>query len=688
MKNTTGQALVAPSDIAEMASVSRGAVSNWRKRNADFPEAVSGTAAKPLFARNAVLTWLASRGHAVVQDSGEAHVWSTLNTLRGDIPAHEMGELVLALACARKLAEESAASSSLWDQICAGNVAEDGTAFVHTTKAENGLDPRWASLVSPSDHFDHRHWCKAGVVAMALDTVYLDDLPSITDYALAKITRAQIREGLEHGFVESRISEALGNLAAATGGKVLYDPACGTGTALLSALDVGLSPDRVIGHDISAGALRQAAQRAFLRDVDIELARGDVLAHDLDDGLLADVIIAEPPFGMAIRPGSVDLLDRRWAFGAPTPSSSETLWIQHTVAHLAESGRGFVVTSDGALFRGGSDKAVRTELVRRGCVEAVIHLPGKMLPHTSINLNVWVLQAPAHQVRPDILFVDASNVEDVEKQIGTWLPALDGADIDVPHSRADIREILAADADLSAVRWIQFSGPSSSEVANTYLDSWKRLNTTIDRISGLSNTIDHFAGTSGAHIVTVGELIDQGLLEMRPGRIGASDVPEDLQHVYVTHSQIRNGEIPDGEDPDKVPANLRADLTQDGDVLVTTQGSIAAKVDPGGGHLLGYGIYRLRSTDGEKLTQHYLELVLPGSWNDRFQRGSGIGRAEIRLLEVPLVPVPEQRHAHLADMSVNLLAEQANALLLNAELVRESMLDALRHNVAIPVADL
>ena len=38
--------LVAPSDIAEMAGVSRAAVSNWRKRNDDFPDPVGGTPAK------------------------------------------------------------------------------------------------------------------------------------------------------------------------------------------------------------------------------------------------------------------------------------------------------------------------------------------------------------------------------------------------------------------------------------------------------------------------------------------------------------------------------------------------------------------------------------------------------------------------------------------------------------------
>src|SRR5690625_3907565 len=49
-------------DIADLAGVSRPAVSNWRARNDDFPAPVEGSPERrPLFSFHEVLTWLAGQ---------------------------------------------------------------------------------------------------------------------------------------------------------------------------------------------------------------------------------------------------------------------------------------------------------------------------------------------------------------------------------------------------------------------------------------------------------------------------------------------------------------------------------------------------------------------------------------------------------------------------------------------------
>ncbi len=50
--------------IARLAGVGRAAVSNWRRRYADFPEPVAGSPASPLFSRVEVEAWLVSTGKA------------------------------------------------------------------------------------------------------------------------------------------------------------------------------------------------------------------------------------------------------------------------------------------------------------------------------------------------------------------------------------------------------------------------------------------------------------------------------------------------------------------------------------------------------------------------------------------------------------------------------------------------
>lgn len=53
---------VTAAGIARLAGVGRAAVSNWRRRHADFPKPVGGTETSPSFALTEVETWLRTQG--------------------------------------------------------------------------------------------------------------------------------------------------------------------------------------------------------------------------------------------------------------------------------------------------------------------------------------------------------------------------------------------------------------------------------------------------------------------------------------------------------------------------------------------------------------------------------------------------------------------------------------------------
>ena len=65
-------------EIAEMASVSKQAVANWRARSSDFPAPVANLASGPVFHRSQVRTWLRRRKVPMT------HVLSTIN-LKGGV---------------------------------------------------------------------------------------------------------------------------------------------------------------------------------------------------------------------------------------------------------------------------------------------------------------------------------------------------------------------------------------------------------------------------------------------------------------------------------------------------------------------------------------------------------------------------------------------------------------------------
>ncbi|KUL31263.1 N-6 DNA methylase [Actinoplanes awajinensis subsp. mycoplanecinus] len=78
----TDGTLISAAEVARLAGVTRAAVSNWRRRHADFPEAVGG-GRNALFALSEVTGWL-ERQRKSSDVSDEVLVWQTLRASRGD----------------------------------------------------------------------------------------------------------------------------------------------------------------------------------------------------------------------------------------------------------------------------------------------------------------------------------------------------------------------------------------------------------------------------------------------------------------------------------------------------------------------------------------------------------------------------------------------------------------------------
>lgn len=642
------EGLVSPSDIADIAGVSRGAVSNWRKRIKTFPAPVAGSPSKPLFSRSEVTEWLErhaskTKNESVrpkVSESGEMDVWSALNLLRDRLPANDAAELVLSLAVARKTGGDIPHEVP--------NVAEQTLALVKE----------------------------------AIDRVELSDLGGAADFALERLARSQGKVGADFGFVGSRTTTLLANLAAARPGEVLYDPACGIAAALMESVRLGARPRRLVGHDINPRALHIAAQRGTLHDLHIELTLTDVLSEDVDPNLRADVILLEPPFGLRLNT-SRRLTDARFDFGAPPRSSADTAWLQHAIAHLADDGRAYVLSPAGTLFRSGEEGRIRAELVKHGCVEAIVGLPGKLLPHTSIPLALWVLRRPVPEAAiENVLFIDAAEEVSPEHNVATWLMH-EQARQTVPHALVPITDVLAAESLLTPQRWVDRTEREPSEVADAYRQGWAAITDTMSKLQNVLNSFKHFASFSKSRVMTVGELVDQGVLDMRLGRPKDryEDAPDELRERIATAADVRDGTLRElGIDTgyDDYP-----ELTWEDDVLVTTMNAIRARVDEAGGHLPSTGVYRLRVMDREVLSPGYLAIALSGSWNERFQGGTTIQRASIKDLEVPLVPVTEQRDIQLAVLAIRLLHEHSAHLAEEASTVGTALLDAVRYNARL-----
>ncbi|NYG59361.1 hypothetical protein BJ980_002284 [Nocardioides daedukensis] len=663
MKNPSGQALLAPSDIAKLGDVSAAAVSNWRKRANDFPAPAGGTDARPLFARDQVIAWMKANNKPMVgRASADAVAAANLvgDMFGGSAQAEDGARLVVTLLAARKLSTESTHDYPLWQAFLA-RANEDGFEALRQLGIEYELD-RWDELVALPGWVDQIPPRISASVAEIVDNIATTDAAEAADSVLNRAISTRGRAGSEHGYIGSRVSTFLARISAQDARGVVYDPACGLGDVLMQIHD--LAPDDAIewmeAHDINTEAVMLADQRAFLRDAPLALNNVDVLSKDPFVDYPADLIVAEPPLGMKY--DRFDLMDPRWVYGTPSPGSSEFAWIQHAVAHLAEGGVAYVVTAGGPLFRGGRDGEIRRRLIADGCVEAIYQLPGKLLQHLSIPVVVWVLRRPG----------SAESIRFVNSATDTVLGGRKVFESTNPNAEVSIDDVLAGDCNLVPERWIGLDTPDPTEVVENYTASLEEVQAAARSVSTISE-LQPVKGIESSRVVSVRELQEAGIIAIRMGRerpAGPNETPDPrrLSGRDVVHRDIG---------PVENDQSDSSDVTVPGEVVVATTGRLAAVLDESGGHTLGMGLVGLRVLSPQ-LRPDYLAAVVDGNWNRRFFTGATIQRISAKELEIPLLSLEDQEEfvrsaAHLQQvraLAQELLNSTSEALEHLAELAR------------------
>lgn len=704
MSAAANSGLLAPSDIAELAGVTRAAVSNWRKRRPDFPDPSGGSIAKPLFKRADIEGWLVANGYELQLDAGELTVWALVNRFRADVPNQLARPLVQAVLCARKLAD----GTPDMDELKNAAHHEQFLEALHHIARRPTSDPRWIELVTGSfesvleltgvpARFRPAIEQFGDELFLTVSEVGVDKLADISDHVLTRFGAAEGRMAGEHGVVGSRISHLLAQVASGARG-IAYDPACGVGEALLRLWQESPRSNRMqlVGNDINAEAVLVSKQRCFLYGADATIDRANVLDRDPVPTLLADVVVAEPPFGMAMPPG-FSLTDTRWSLGGPPPkNNSESAWLQHAVAHLAPEGWAYVVTGLGPTTST-TTAQIRRALVRARCIDAIVALPPKMLLHTAIPTVLWVLRSPHTSTPADhVTFFDMSQMDPSENlPVQAWLSKSKKHD-ELTAARATVEDVLADDqVNLNPRRWIQLV-VDDQEVVERYQRAATALARTIEFLRQDHHKLRMATPAASSQTVNMAALEKQGAVQIMQPRTKArrdEDTKDaDESPWVVTTRMVREGlpELPEaGPDFSSVTTDSPFDIptvdysvTEPGDVLVTTMRTVRAVVDETGGRTLRPGVIRIR-VNRRQLDPHYVAECLAGSWNQRIETGAYIPHANIRDLEVPLLPIEEQVDVVSSLSRIRSLASAGRALESASDDLAQAQLESLRFDVRL-----
>jgi len=246
-----------------------------------------------------------------------------------------------------------------------------------------------------------------------------DELGNAYEYLIKKFADDSGHTAAEF-YTNRTVVHLMTQLLAPQVGESIYDPTCGTGGMLISALDeVKRSGGeyrtlKLYGQERNLITSSIARMNLFLHGVeDFEIIRGDTLAepkHIENDRLRQfDVILANPPYSIKQwnrESWSSDPWGRN-LFGTPPQGRADYAFQQHILASLTEKGRSAALWPHGVLFRN-EEQSMRAKMVEQDWVEAGIGLGPNLFYNSPMESCVLVCNRnkPANR-QGKVLFIDA-----------------------------------------------------------------------------------------------------------------------------------------------------------------------------------------------------------------------------------------------------------------------------------------
>lgn len=194
----------------------------------------------------------------------------------------------------------------------------------------------------------------------------------------------------------------------------VYDPTCGSGSLLIKVADAAPNGLTIYGQENDNATWALARMNMILHGNEThEIVQGNTLSDPKfrqgDTLATFDYLVANPPFSVKTwKNGFEKEYGRFDGYAWPPDKNGDYAFLLHMVKSLKSTGKGVVVLPHGVLFRGNAEAAIRTELIRRGLIKAVIGLPANLFYGTGIPACLLVLDKKDAQARTGILMIDAS----------------------------------------------------------------------------------------------------------------------------------------------------------------------------------------------------------------------------------------------------------------------------------------
>lgn len=224
-------------------------------------------------------------------------------------------------------------------------------------------------------------------------------------------------------YTPAEVSRILANVVGISRctdtGATVCDPACGSGSLLIRAIDAAPIPIMGYGQEKESTTAGLAKMNAVLhRKAEITIKSGNTFSNPQyldksDNSVLErfDYIVANPPFSMKNwRDGIAGKEYGRFKGYGDTPpeKNGDYAWLMHILKALKANGKAAVILPHGVLFRGNAEATIRGAIIKKHWIKGIISLPANLFYGTGIAACVLVIDKEGAANRQGIFMIDAS----------------------------------------------------------------------------------------------------------------------------------------------------------------------------------------------------------------------------------------------------------------------------------------
>ncbi len=278
-------------------------------------------------------------------------------------------------------------------------------------------------------------------------------------------------------YTPHEISVVLAKLMSPKPGSRICDPACGSGSLLITVSEEVKEADgtpshnyALYGQESNGETWALSKMNMFLHSINAaQIEWGDTINNpkllEGDHLMKFDIVVANPPFSLEKWGHENAESDRfkRFLRGIPPRTKGDYAFILHMIETAEPNdGKVGVIVPNGVLFRGGTEGAIRKRIIDENLLEAVIGLPSNLFYGVGIPAAILVFNRGKGK-NTDVLFIDASKdyeegkkqnklrSEDIERIIRTYKKFNYE---DKYAYRATIEEIRRNDYNLNIPRYV------------------------------------------------------------------------------------------------------------------------------------------------------------------------------------------------------------------------------------------